>query len=121
MPDFRVWDVVKVPFPYTNRPVQQRRPALVVACQGSEAMSALLWVLMITSAAHRRWPHDVAISDTIEAGLPAPSIVRPTKIATIDANDAEWAGRLPGPDRHGVARLLSATLSEVRATAEAAP
>lgn len=116
MPDFRVWDVVKVPFPYTNRPVQQRRPALVVACQGGGAMPALLWVLMITSAAHRRWPHDVAISDTVEAGLPAPSIVRSTKIATMEADDAEWAGRLPGPDRHGVASALSASLQELHAT-----
>ncbi len=81
----------------------------------------LLWVLMITSAAHRRWPHDVAISDTVEAGLPAPSIVRPTKIATMEADDAEWAGQLPGSDRQAVARLLSAILSEVRATADAAP
>ena len=31
MAGYRVWDLVKVPFPYTNRPVQQRRPALVVA------------------------------------------------------------------------------------------
>ena len=121
MPGFRVWDVVKVPFPYTNRPVRQRRPALVVACQGGETMPALLWVLMITSAAHRRWPHDVAISDMVEAGLPAPSIVRPTKIATMEADDAEWAGRLPIPDRRGVVSVLSATLGEVRATAEATP
>ena len=31
MAGYDVWDLVKVPFPYTNRPVQQRRPALVVA------------------------------------------------------------------------------------------
>lgn len=116
MPGFRVWDVVKVPFPYTNRPVQQRRPALVVACHGGEAMPMLLWVVMITSAAHRRWPHDVTISDTVEAGLPAPSIVRPTKIATMEADDAEWSGRLPGSDRHGVASVLSTSLQEVHAT-----
>jgi mRNA interferase MazF len=29
MPGFEVWDIVKVPFPFTNRPVQQFRPALV--------------------------------------------------------------------------------------------
>ena len=31
MTDFEVWDVVKLPFPYTDRPIRQRRPALVVA------------------------------------------------------------------------------------------
>jgi hypothetical protein len=27
MPTFDVWDIVKVPFPYTDRPVRERRPA----------------------------------------------------------------------------------------------
>ncbi len=27
MPSFEVWDILKVPFPYTDRPVRQRRPA----------------------------------------------------------------------------------------------
>jgi hypothetical protein len=31
MPPFERWDVVAVPFPYVERPIQQRRPALVVA------------------------------------------------------------------------------------------
>jgi len=31
MPPFDAWDIIKVPFPYTDRPVRQRRPALVVA------------------------------------------------------------------------------------------
>ncbi|MGI4975947.1 MAG: type II toxin-antitoxin system PemK/MazF family toxin [Janthinobacterium lividum] len=121
MPDFEVWDVVKVPFPYTNRPVQQRRPALVVACHRAPGMPALLWVVMITSAAHRRWPHDVEITDLAVAGLPAPSIVRPTKIATLEADDAERAGRLPHPDRRAVAAVLSASLDEIRTSAGTVP
>jgi mRNA interferase MazF len=84
-----VWDIVKVPFPYTNRPIQQHRPALVVARLHHPGMPELLWVLMITSATHRRWPGDVEI-----AGLPAPSIVRCTKIATIEAKDAATIGHL---------------------------
>jgi hypothetical protein len=31
MPIFEPWDIVRVPFPYTDRPVRQRRPALIVA------------------------------------------------------------------------------------------
>ena len=34
---FEVWDVVKVPFPYRDRPVRQRRPALVIAADEIEA------------------------------------------------------------------------------------
>jgi mRNA interferase MazF len=97
MPIFEPWDVVKVPFPYTNRPVQQFRPALIVACVGGAGSPALLWVLMITSASHRRWPGDVEISDLSAAGLTAPSLIRCSKIATIEAAHADRIGYLPAP------------------------
>jgi len=57
---------------------------------------------MITSEVHRGWPGDVVISDLDGAGLPAPSIVRPAKIATIDASDAGLLGTLPLADRDAV-------------------
>ena len=97
MPAFKVWDVVKVPFPYTNRPVQQHRPALIIAMPKAAGGPALLWVLMVTSAANRGWTGDVTISDLTQAGLPAPSIVRPAKIATIEAIDAETDRPSPAP------------------------
>ena len=106
MPSFEAWDIVRVPFPYVDRPALQYRPALVLAPDDTSDAYALLWVAMITSAAHRRWPGDVAISDLKEAGLPIPSIVRPAKVATIDADTAERIGRLPIADRSGVSRYL---------------
>jgi mRNA interferase MazF len=115
MRDFKSWDVVKVPFPYTNRPVQQRRPALVIAVPEAFGTPALLWVLMVTSADNRGWPGDVSISDLVEAGLPAPSVVRTAKIATIEAGDAEPIGRLPEADRQQVARALHESLGTILA------
>ena len=112
MPGCEVWDLVKVPFPYTNRPVQQRRPALVVAIPGAPGTPGLLWVLMVTSAAHRGWPGDVAISDLRAAGLPAASVVRSAKIATIEAGDAERIGHLPPADRAQVMEALGASLAQ---------
>jgi mRNA interferase MazF len=38
---------------------------------------------MITSAENEPWPSDIAIADLKRAGLPAPSVVRPAKIACI--------------------------------------
>lgn len=111
MPDFDAWDVVKVPFPYTDRPVRQRRPALVVAANGIQRDHGLLWVLMITSAENRGWPGDVDVSDLIAAGLPAESVVRTAKIATIEAKDAERLGSLPPADRVAVSNHLLATLA----------
>jgi mRNA interferase MazF len=66
---------------------------------------------MITSAEHRGWPGDVVISDLSGAGLPAPSIVRPAKIATIDARDAGRLGTLSPTDREEVRIYLRQRLS----------
>ena len=113
MPACKVWDLVRVPFPSTNRPVQQRRPALVVAAPEAPGTPGLLWVLMVTSAANRGWPGDVAISDLAEAGLPAASVVRAAKIATIEARDADPIGALPAADRAAVAAHLRHGLAGV--------
>ena len=109
--DFDVWDIVKVPFPYTDRPIRQRRPALVIAARELEAAHGLLWLAMITSAANRGWTGDVAVSDLGMAGLPVPSIVRPAKIATIEARDAERLGSLSPDARTEIAGYLQRTLA----------
>lgn len=105
MPHFERWTIVSVPFPYVERPIRQRRPALVVVA-GMGAARDLLWVLMITAAANRGWPEDVAIDDHAAAGLPIPSIVRTAKIATIAAADAQPLGALPAPAMARVTKLL---------------
>src|SRR2546422_9796118 len=94
MASFEPGDVVKVPFPYTDRPTRQHRPALVIGAGELTARHGLLWVLMITSADNRGWPGDVAIADHTAVGLPAASVIRTAKIAPIDANDAQKLGAL---------------------------
>lgn len=93
MPRFERWDIVAVPFPYVERPVVQRRPALVVVADLG-VPHELIWVLMITAAANPRWPDDVPVDDQFAAGLPIPSVVRTAKIATIAAADAMPLGTL---------------------------
>jgi mRNA interferase MazF len=95
MPIFKQGDVVRVPFPYTDRDTRQRRPALVVSVGEVGENGALLWVVMITSAENRRWAGDVFIGDYENAGLPAPSVVRPVKIATVETRHVEAIGALP--------------------------
>jgi mRNA interferase MazF len=113
MPDFDAWDVIKVPFPYTDRPVRERRPAVVVAANGIQQEHGLLWVLMITSAENRGWPGDVAVSDLAVAGLPAESVVRTAKVATIETKEADRIGSLPADDRVLVSQRLNAELARV--------
>ena len=94
MASFRQGDVVKVPFPYTDRSTRQSRPALVVSRGGIEDAHGLLWVVMITSAENRGWPGDVPVNNLATTGLPVPSVIRTAKIATIEASDATRLGKI---------------------------
>jgi mRNA interferase MazF len=103
-----VWDVVRVPFPFTDRPARQHRPALVVS---TISTPGLAWVLMITSAENRGWPGDVPVSDLSEAGLPAQSVIRTEKVATVDMQGIDRIGRLPMADRMVVTAQLQRHLA----------
>lgn len=108
---FDRWDVVVVPFPFTDRPVLRRRPALVVSRPEALGTTVGQSVLaMITSAAHSRWPLDVSLSDLATAGLPAPSVVR-MKLFTLDDRLVERRAGTLAPDdaaavRSALTRLL---------------
>ena len=71
MPSFKQGDIICVPFPYTDRSTRRHRPALVVSKGGVGEGNG-------TSAENRAWPGDVSLGDLYaEAGLPAPSVIRP--------------------------------------------
>ena len=106
MGTFEQGDVVKVPFPYTDGSARQYRPALVVSTGGIEAAHGLLWVTMITSAENRGWAGDLSIGNLALAGLPAPSVIRTAKIATIEAGDATRLGNVS-------ASLLKQTIGRI--------
>lgn len=81
---YETFDVVVVPFPFTDRLTEKRRPALVLSAGGRfNAVAGHAVMAMITSARHSSWPLDVGISDLHSAGLPAASLVR-MKLFTLD-------------------------------------
>lgn len=109
MPIFDQGDVIKVPFPYTDRATRQSRPALVVSVPELEVAHSLLWVSMITSAENRGWDGDVEILDLERAGLPARSLIRTAKLVTIEAADGTRLGRID-------ASVLDDVLNRIRMT-----
>lgn len=110
------FDVVVVPFPYADRLAEKRRPALVVSDRSLQRAFGLLWLAMITSAANPRWACDVFIEDQASAALPAPSMVRAAKIATIDAARVLGRiGRLSTRDADAVRTRLGAYFPPERA------
>ncbi len=91
---FDRFSVVAVPFPYVEREARRRRPAVVVSGPELARRHGLAWVLMITSADNPPWPEDIRIGDLARAGLGKPSVVRPVKIATVEAARCTALGRL---------------------------
>ena len=81
---YKQFDVVVVPFPFTDRTASKRRPALVLSDESAfnSAIGHSL-LAMITTAAHSGWPLDIPLQDISSAGLKAPSIVR-MKLFTLD-------------------------------------
>ena len=76
MTNFDASDVVEVPFPFIDRPVRKRRPALVLSIPAGERGADLVVLAMITSAKRSAWPSDIPIAEPTAAGLNGPSVVR---------------------------------------------
>jgi len=101
------WQVVRVPFPFTDRAAAKNRPALVLSDAGAFNTAAGHAVLaMITSTANAPWPLDCTIEDLASAGLPAPSVVR-CKLFTLDARLIRGVlGMLGNHDRRRLTQTL---------------
>ncbi|HUX24482.1 MAG TPA: type II toxin-antitoxin system PemK/MazF family toxin [Burkholderiales bacterium] len=104
---FEAYDVVVVPFPFTDRAATKRRPALVLSDRSAfNAAIGHVVLAMITSASHSDWPLDVALSDLQAAGLASASVVR-MKLFTLDERlILRKAGSLAAADRKAVAAAL---------------
>ncbi|MEI9888657.1 MAG: type II toxin-antitoxin system PemK/MazF family toxin [Rhizomicrobium sp.] len=104
--------MVVVPFPYSDRLAEKRRPAVVVSSPVLASRFGLVWLAMVTSASNRRWNCDVSVSDLGVAGLPAPSLVRAVKIATVDSDRiVQRIGRLTAKDARAVEMQLKSHLA----------
>lgn len=94
--DFRPFDVVVVPFPFTDRLSEKRRPALIVSRTDRPTRHGYLLLAMITSDVQQPMEGDVAITDLAAAGLSHRSVVRTAKLTTAEAaRILRRAGTLP--------------------------
>lgn len=102
---YEPFDVVVVPFPFTDRKASKRRPALVVSSDRFNQWHKQLVLAMITSTTSE-WPSDVAINAWEAANLTVPSKVR-FKLFTLErAVIIRKLGVLSEADREPVKNAL---------------
>ena len=109
---YKPFDVVVVPFPFTDIKADKRRPALILSSEEQfNKTSGHAVLAMITSLKNPDWPLDTRITGNHQAGLKAPSKVR-MKLFTLDSRlIVKKIGELTGPDKRAVARALRSLLA----------
>ena len=83
---YDAYEIVKVPFPFTDTKTTKVRPALILSSAKSfNSKIGLSMMAMITCIQPDRelWPSDIVIENLQLAGLPVPSIIK-FKIFTLD-------------------------------------
>jgi mRNA interferase MazF len=107
---YDAFDVLVVPFPFTDRGAGKRRPAVVLTHRAANVQTGHSVCAMITSADNAPWPHDIRLTDLPAAGLPSPSVIR-LKWFTIDNRlILRRAGALALRDRRSLTRLVRGVL-----------
>jgi mRNA interferase MazF len=107
---FEAFDVVVVPFPFTDKTTTRRRPALVISNADFNATHDHAVLAMITAARRSDWPSDTTLSSWRDAGLIAPCRVR-LKLFTLPLERVlTRLGALGDSDRAAVHDALAASL-----------
>jgi mRNA interferase MazF len=77
------WDVVRVPFPFTDRTAAKKRPALVLTIRAFNLAAAHTIMAMIIKRSDSAWPQDYDIQLWQRSGLKFSSWVR-MKLFTLE-------------------------------------
>ena len=103
------WDIVVVPFPFTDRAAQKKRPALIVSRKEFNRYGQTIMAMVTSSSLS--WPSDCPLGDLASAGLSAPCVVR-MKLFTLDNRlIVRRIGKLGGEDQERVGSALKSILA----------
>lgn len=106
---FEPGDVVLVPFPFTDQSATKKRPAVVVSSSLFNHDRPDVVLLAITSQL-RSAPFDHLLVDWKEAGLLAPSALKPILVTIEKRLILRRLGRLTERDRQGLKQLVASML-----------
>ena len=104
---FELGDVVLVPFPFTDQSGSKKRPAVVVSCQEYNGARPDILIAAVSSRLREPLGHaELLVAGWREAGLLAPSVVKPV-LATIESGLVlRRLGRLSAAERGSLGSFL---------------
>lgn len=80
---YNQFDIILVPFPFTDKNVSKKRPAIVLNNRNYQIKTNHLILAMITSAKNSRWENDFEIKEIESTGLKTNCFIR-YKIFSLD-------------------------------------
>ena len=105
------FDVVVVPFPFSDLPKSKKRKALVISNKKFNQANDTSILLMITSAEKSKWLNDVKVSDLSQAGLKKDCVVRLKSFTLDNGLLLDRCGHLSAKDSAHVVDAIKRTLS----------
>jgi mRNA interferase MazF len=105
------FDIVVVPFPFTDKAAVKRRPALVISSKAFNASHDHRVLAMITTARADDWHSDVRLAGWKAAGLAAPCFVRLKLFTLVKSLVVRKVGALTARDRAKVREALATALA----------
>ena len=106
---FNQFEVVVVPFPFTDTKEIKRRPALILSSArhfNAKIGKCIMAMITTEKIGAAKWPLDIPISDLNCAGLNSPSIIR-LKLFTLERELVlKQIGKLGENDQNSVKKIL---------------
>ncbi|GBD86621.1 pemK-like protein [bacterium BMS3Abin03] len=103
---YKKWDIILVPFPFTDQKTTKRRPALIISPdEYNEKLDVV--IAFITSKLDSEYRlGDYKIQEWEKSNLPKPSMIR-MKFTTIDKSIiVKRIGKVSGKDKDGLKKIL---------------
>jgi mRNA interferase MazF len=104
---YKPWDIILVPFPFTDLSRNKKRPALVISPENYNKGNDLIIMFITSNLSAFGRPGDYKITKWKEAGFPNPSMTR-MKLATIEKKIiVKKFARLKEKDIKAIQHILS--------------
>lgn len=106
MTNYKKWDVILVPFPFSNLNSVKRRPALIISPDNYNSGNDVVIAYLTSQISSPTRVGDYKLQKWKEAGLPKPSLIR-MKFATIDKTIiVKTIGELDDIDRAEIVKIV---------------